>query len=184
MRMRDARAGRFAALVVPIALLTAAGAPGCGYSLAGRGTFLPSYIQTIGIPLFTNATTFFQVEQILTDKVRTEFIGRGKYKVVPDPLGVDAVVSGDITSISVTPASFTGQQQASRYVFVLVAKISFRDVKTNKILWENPSLVFREEYEVASAFDPNLFFGQESNALERIASDFAKTVVSAILEAF
>jgi hypothetical protein len=46
---------------------------------------------------------------------------------------------------------------------------------------------FREEYEVTTALnalDPNAFFGQESNAVERIATNFARSVVSAILEAF
>ena len=37
---------------------------------------------------------------------------------------------------------------------------------------------------MASGTDPAAFFGQEANALERVATDFAKSVVSAILEAF
>ena len=52
---------------------------GCGYTLAGRGSFLPAYIKTIGIPLFVNSTTVFNVETLVTEKVRREFIGRGKY---------------------------------------------------------------------------------------------------------
>jgi hypothetical protein len=47
--------------------------------------------------------------------------------------------------------------------------------------------VFREEYEVttvAPGTDPTLFFGQNANALERLATEFARTVVSAIMEAF
>jgi hypothetical protein len=32
--------------------------------------------------------------------------------------------------------------------------------------------------------DPATFFGQETNALGRVATDFARSVVSAILEAF
>src|SRR5262249_19812372 len=54
-------------------------ASGCGYSLAGRGSFLPSYVKTIGIPTFVNRTTVFNLETLLTQKVRAEFIGRGKY---------------------------------------------------------------------------------------------------------
>jgi lipopolysaccharide assembly LptE-like protein len=160
---------------------------GCGYSLAGRGSFLPTYIQIIGIPNFNNRTTFFNVEQILTQKVRAEFIGRGKYKVLPESTGVDAVLSGDITSVGIAPASFNQDQQASRYFITVTAKIEFRDLRANKVLWENPSMSFREEYQVTSAttaVDPNAFFGQEANALERVATDFARTLVSAILEAF
>ncbi len=160
----------------------------CGYSLAGRGSFLPDTIKIIGVPDFANNTTFYQVEQVLTQKVRSEFIGRGKYKVLPQDTGVDAILKGEITSISVTPSVFNESQQATRYVITVVAKIEFRDVKADKVLWQNAGLVFREDYDVATrgatVTDPATFFGQEANALERVGSDFARTVVSAILEAF
>ncbi len=169
--------------MVVVCLLSGA----CGYSLAGRGSFLPDYIETIGVPSFANNTSFFEVEQLLTRQVRSELIGRGSYRVVPESTSVDAVLEGTISSIQFVPVSFTSQQQASRYVFTLSASISFRDLRTDEVLWENPSLVFTEEYEVATgggALDVSAFFGQQSNALERIAGDFAKTVISAILEAF
>ena len=69
----------------------------------------------------------------------------------------------------------------------MTARIEFRDMTTNKVLWENPQLMYREQYEAASgtdASDPSAFFGQESNAFDRVVADFARSVVSAILEAF
>ena len=101
--------------------------------------------------------------------------------------GVDALLTGVISSITLTPAAFTDQRQASRYVLTLTANIEFKDLKTNKVLWSNPSMQFREEYDVtntALAADPNAFFGQDVNALERLATEFARSVVSALLEAF
>lgn len=171
--------------VLPAA--AAAAASSCGYSLAGRGSFLPAYIQTIGIPQFVNTTPVYEIEQVFTERVRTEFINRGKYKVLPEATGVDALLAGEILTIQITPASFTDQQQASRYTFIITAKIEFRDLKTNTVLWDNPQWVFREEYEASSAtdaLDVNAFLGQETGALARIAEEFAKSVVSAILEAF
>src|SRR5688572_24990144 len=110
---------RFSRFLLVPALVLAVFGSGCGYALAGRGSFLPDYIRVVGIPQLVNNSTFFQVEQILTDKIRTEFIGRGKYNVVPDAAGADAVVSGAVTSITVTPVGFTEQQLASRYLFTL-----------------------------------------------------------------
>jgi hypothetical protein len=78
----------------------------CGYSLAGRGSSLPATIRSVGIPLFENATPVFELEQLMTEKVRLEFIGRGKYKVLPDAPGADAVLIGGITSVTITPTSF------------------------------------------------------------------------------
>ena len=160
---------------------------GCGYSLAGRGTFLPAYIQTIGVPMFTNITTVIDAERIVTEKVHREFIGRGRFKVVPERTGVDALLIGEITSISLQPATYTAQQQASRYALIVTARIEFTDLKTKKVLWANPAMQFREEFEVTtgtSAADANAFFGQNANAMERIVSEFSRAIVTAILEAF
>lgn len=159
----------------------------CGYALAGRGSFLPAYIKTIGIPQFVNTTPVYELEHVFTERVRTEFINRGNYKVQPDVSGVDAVLTGEILTIQIQPASFTDEQQASRYTLTITAKIEFRDLRTNNVLWENPQWVYREEYEATAgvdALDPNAFLSQGSEALERVGSEFAKSVVSAILEAF
>jgi hypothetical protein len=176
-----------AGLQAAVAVAASLPLSGCGYALAGRGSFLPAYIQTIGIPQFGNGTPFEGVELVMTEHVRSEFIGRGKYKILPQDTGVDAVLTGEITSITIAPASFTQEQQASRYNITVVARLEFKDLKTNDVLWSNPALVYREEYQAAQgtgALDPNAFFGQEADALERVAAEFARSVVSGILEAF
>jgi outer membrane lipopolysaccharide assembly protein LptE/RlpB len=164
---------------------------GCGYSLAGRGSFLPDYIRIIGIPTFANRTSLFNLETQMTEKVRAEFIGRGKYRIVPDAEGVDALLVGEVTGINIRPVSFTNQQLASRYTITMTARVELRDQRENKVLWENPALVFSQEYEAAqntqagqAAVDPTAFFGQDQNALDRMTTEFSRSIVSAILEAF
>jgi hypothetical protein len=163
---------------------------GCGYALAGRGSFLPSSIRTIGIPTFANRTTVFNLETTLTQKVRAEFIGRGKYDILPDAANVDALLTGEVIAVSITPASYNAGQLASRYAITMSAKVELRDARANVVLWENPSLVFREEYDApgaipgTTAIDAAAFFGQDSQALDRLSAEFARSIVSAILEAF
>ena len=167
---------------------TAAAVSGCGYALAGRGSFISPAIKAIGIPLLGNRSTFFDVEQVLTEKLRTEFIGRGSFRVVPDDAGVDAVVAGEISSISVQPSAFNDQQLATRYLFLLTMKVSFTDTKSAKVLWSNDALTFRGEYELAqrtaTAVQGAGFLDEERSAFDRISSDVARTVATAILEAF
>src|SRR5205085_1798567 len=89
---------------------------GCGYSLAGRGSFLPAYVKTIGIPTFINRTTVFNLETTVTQKVRAEFIGRGKYQVLPQNTGVDLVLTGEVTAVMLTPSTIDQRTQlATRY---------------------------------------------------------------------
>lgn len=162
---------------------------GCGYTLAGRGSFLPDYIKVIGVPTFANRTPLFNLETQLTEKVRAEFIGRGKYKIVPDTQNVDAVLTGEVSSIRITPLSLTDAQLASRYTISMSARVELRDQRENKVLWENPALVFNQEYQATQAvsgqaIDPAAFFGQDQNALDRMTTEFSRSIVSAILEAF
>jgi len=174
---------------VAVVLALALAGSGCGYALAGRGSFLPDYISVVGIPTFENRSSFSQVEQVLTDKVRTEFIGRGKYRVIPDSPGSDAVLTGEILSISVQPVGFNEQQLASRYLFIWTIKVAFTDAQTQMVLWSNDALTVRGEYELSQrgSDTTNLgstFVDQERTSADRIATDVARSVVTSILEAF
>ena len=162
-------------------------ASSCGYALAGRGSSLPDYIRVIGVPLFKNATPVFDLDRIITERVRTELIGRGNFRVEPAATGVDALVEATITSLTLTTATFDANRQTSRYYITITASVSFKDLKSGKEIWANPSMSFRDEYPITnatSAANVTAFFGQETNAVARLASDFARTVVSAMLEAF
>ena len=173
-------ASGFAALLF---LTTAA----CGYSLAGRGQFLPDYIRTIGVPPCVNqGSSIFNLDTMLTERLQSEFASHGHYRTEPSTTGVDAVLTCAIRSTTLSPAAFSNNQ-ASRYNFIITASIEFKDVKADKVLWSNPSLQVREEYDVTTstqANDPTAFFGQDQNALQRVAQTFARTVVTSVLEAF
>lgn len=170
-----------------VALLMLVTLAGCGYALSGRGSFLPADIKVIYVPLFKNNTNLFEFERRVTDKVRSELIGRGRYKVDTKAEGADAILAGEITSFSLAPVAANEARLATRYVLTLTASIEFRQLKDNKVLWSNPSMQFREEYDVtttAQATDAAAFLGQDVNALDRLATEFARSIVAAILEAF
>ena len=78
-----------------------------------------------------------------------------------------------MSTTTCVPVSFNTQQVASRYALTLTARIQLRDLRENKTLWENPGLVFRQEYEAQSGTGPataEAFFGQDANAVERIST--------------
>jgi hypothetical protein len=174
-----------------LAGLAALAATGCGYALSGRGSSLPDYIRTIGIPLFENRTSIVTLEQLFTEKVRIEFQSRGRYAVQPTEPGADAIVRGVITSIIPTPVAFGNQQLGTRYRLTVTVSVKVDDVTQQKTLWENPALTFSDEYELRSPLTAGdaqaqgaTFLAQERSVMERMSTDFARSVVSSILEAF
>jgi hypothetical protein len=55
-----------------------------------------------------------------------------------------------------------------------------RDLKSHRILFENQRLSFEGEYQLSD--DPQSFFNEENPAVDRVAKDFAQSIVSAIME--
>jgi hypothetical protein len=99
------------------------------------------------------------------------------------------VLSGEIIGISAQPVGFNESQLASRYLFIMTMKVQLTDSRTNMVLWSNDSLTFREESELttrsaSNVIDAGAFLDQERGSFDRIATDVARTVVTAILEAF
>jgi hypothetical protein len=63
----------------------------------------------------------------------------------------------------------------------VVLRISMVD-RRGHVLFENSNYTFREQYQVAR--EVTSFFDEETPALQRMSRDFAKTLVSDILEGF
>jgi len=89
--------------------------------------------------------------------------------------------------VNISPASFGPNNLATRYAITMIARIELRDLRENKVLWDSPGVMFRQEQDATSGRnvnDPSAFFQSDTNTLERISTEFARTIVSAILEAF
>lgn len=131
--------------------------------------------------MFKNRTTRFELDVKLTQKVIDELVSRGKVEVTGDVQSADAVLSGEILSFTASPIAFTKEGTADRYKITLSAKVSLRDVVNRKIIFSNPYFVYQEEYEVPEGTD---FETVETEAIEKVAEKFARSLVITILEGF
>ena len=61
-------------------------------------------------------------------------------------------------------------------------QIALTDRATHKVLINYPSMQFRERYEIS--VDQKSYFDESEVALDRLARDVARSVVSAVLEYF
>src|ERR1700678_150856 len=167
-----------------LALLVAAlSAVGCGYHVAGRAANLPSDWKTIAVPAFKNDTTRYRIEQRFTAAVIRQFIQRTKYRIIQDPESADAVLHGEILSVETAPVIFdatTGQVTTS--LVTVHTKVLLVDNQSQKTIYENDDMVFRDEYQISS--DVQSFFEEQDPALERMARDFSAQLVSNVTEKF
>jgi len=158
-------------------------ATGCGYHTAGRATRLPAELRTIAIPGFTNQTQTYRIEQLLTAAVVREFISRTHYRVVhEDAPEADATLRGAVVSTQLAPLTYDSQTgRASSALVTVQVRVALTD-RQGRTLFENPNYLFREQYQVSREISS--FFDEESPAVERLSRDFARTLVSDILEGF
>jgi outer membrane lipopolysaccharide assembly protein LptE/RlpB len=155
---------------------------GCGYHVAGHAAQLPENVKTIAVPGFINQTQTYRVEQTLTAAVIREFVTRTHYHIANDGTDADATLRGTILSTYTAPLTYDSQTGRAASVLVTVGmKVSLTD-RQGKVLFENPSYVFREQYEVSRELSS--FFEEDSPALQRLSRDFARTLVSNVLEGF
>ncbi|PYV62220.1 MAG: hypothetical protein DMG95_10260 [Acidobacteria bacterium] len=165
-----------AALAVLVLLST-----GCGYHTAGKANLLPSDLRTLAVPAFVNQTQTYKIEQLLTAAVIQEFSTRTTYRVVTQP-DADAVLRGTVLTTSTTPLTYDSKTGRAASVLVIVSmSVSLKD-KQGKVLYQNPSYVFREQYQVSQELSS--FFEEDSPAFQRLSREFARTLVSNVLEAF
>jgi outer membrane lipopolysaccharide assembly protein LptE/RlpB len=162
-----------------LALLTT----GCGYHTAGRTSTIPEDVRTIAIPAFVNQTHTYKIEQMLTAAVVREMVTRTNYHVL-DKAGADAdaTLRGAVLSTYTTPLTYDSVTGRAASILVVISMSVSLQEKDGKVLYQNPSYLFREQYEVSR--DPKNFFEEDTPALQRLSRDFAQTLVSNMLEGF
>ncbi len=157
--------------------------PGCGYHTAGHSTQLPVSVKTIAIPVFKNETLTYHIEQMLTSSVVREFNTRTRYHIINDASeDSDATLSGTVLSTVASPLTYdTATGRAASVLIVVSMRVQLTE-RGGKVLYQNPSYLFREQYEVSQ--DLSSFFEEDSPAYRRLSQDFARTLISNILEGF
>lgn len=158
-------------------------AAGCGYHTAGHNVALPGNVKTLAIPAFVNQSQTYRIEQTLTAAVVREFTTRTHYQILHDASdAADATLNGTILTTTTSPLTYDSRTGRAESILVVVSmKVSLVD-RQGKILFQNPSYIFREQYQVSQELSS--FFEEDSPAMGRLSRDFAQTLVSNVLEGF
>ena len=143
---------------------------------------LPSRIKTVAVPAFQNNALRYKIESRFTEAVVNELIHRGRgLRVQGQREGADAVIEGVIKSFSYSGVLLDDKGRARIFEVTIEAAVTVRDQTENRVLYDNQNFVFRGEYEFAN--DPRNFFNEEDPAVQRMARNFAESIVSTLTNA-
>ena len=165
--------------LLPLTLLLT----GCGYHTAGSAAHIPPGTRTIDVPIFATRVQNFSTEVDFTKAVIRELDTRTKYVVLNDATAdADVHLSGTILTQSIAPLTYdSASGQTASYLVTITAKVVLT-ARDGRILYQNDALPFREQYQ--STQDLNGFIQEDGPAVRRLSQDFARTVVSNMLESF
>jgi hypothetical protein len=143
---------------------------------------LPSRIKTVAVPAFQNNALRYKIESRFTEAVMNELIHRGRgLRVQGQREGADAVIEGVIKSFTYSGVLLDDKGRARIFEVTIEAAVTVRDQTENRVLYDNQNFVFRGEYEFAN--DPRNFFNEEDPAVQRMARNFAESIVSTLTNA-
>jgi lipopolysaccharide assembly LptE-like protein len=153
------------------------------YKRADQGNALPKHIKTLAIPAFQNPSLRYKVEQRFTQAMIDEVLRRTRsLNIVSATEGADAVMEGTIKNFYYRPVLINDTGRARMFDVTIIVGVTVRDQTKNKVIFKNDTYVFRNEYEISG--DPQTYFNEEGPAVDRMARDFAKSVLTTIMEGF
>jgi len=156
---------------------------GCGYHTAGSATHIPGNVRTLAVPIFATKAQAFRTEMAFTQATVRELNTRTRYRILntasPD---ADATLRGTILSQSVAPLTYDATSgQSSSYLVTITAQVLLT-AHDGRVLYRNDGITFHEQYQ--STQDLNGFIREDPAAVNRVAGDFARTIVGDMLESF
>jgi outer membrane lipopolysaccharide assembly protein LptE/RlpB len=158
-------------------------ATGCGYHQVGAATHIPANVRTLAVPIFQSRVQAYGTETAFTQAVVRELNLRTKYRVVPSANGSsDATLKGAIVTQTVTPLTYDPSSgQTSSYLVSITASVQLVS-QEGTVLYKNDAMAWHEQYQ--STQDLSGFVQEDGAAMRRVASEFAKALVSDMLESF
>lgn len=150
---------------------------GCGYSFRGN---LPGHIKTVAVPMFKNNTAAAGLENTITSAVISAFSNGGRLRVVPVEQA-DSVLEGEIVGFQIDGAGFDRNANVQAYHLRVVLNVAFRDVRQNKMLWQE-SLTQTSDFQVQGPVSDTLSL--LGGAARQAAADIGRKIASSAVDLF
>lgn len=139
---------------------------------------LPEDIKSLSIPIFTNQTFQYGLEEVMTNRVIEEFIKEGRIEVVDRELATTEL-KGTILSYQRVPFSYDKKGNINKYQVSIKVSFELRDLTANKLLWQDEWQEVILYISPTSSYRPKEFdITSEEEAIQKILSKMAYYIVS------
>jgi len=134
---------RFAAVFFAVAFV------GCGYHFAGEQVGLPEDVHSLSVGTLVNRSREHGLEKTLAFALEREIHQRGHFRMIEDPGGGDAVLSGTIRQVKVQPIAFDSNDLAVQYEIAVTLDFTLTRKDGGQVLWHVTGLQESDQYDVS-----------------------------------
>jgi hypothetical protein len=142
----------------------------CGvYSFSGSAL---SGVKTVGVPLFENQTTEYDLQEKLTEKVTNSFVADNTLKVV-SARRADAVLYGVVTRYERKSHTFDGAGNTKEYIAYVYAALKLEKRTERETIWEDDNMQGWGIYDAIAETEEE----GKDRALDKLAEDLVDRTV-------
>ena len=114
-------------------------------------------------------------------KVTAALALEGRLRVVPVEQA-DSILEGEIVGYQIDGAGFDRNQNVQAYHLRVVLNVTFRDVRQNKMLWQENGLAQTADFQVQGQVSDTL--AQGGGAASQAATDIGRKIANAAVDLF
>jgi hypothetical protein len=134
---------RYTAVFLAVAFI------GCGYHFAGEQVGLPEDIHSLSVGTLVNRSREHGLEKTLAFALEREIHERGHFRMIEDPGGGDAVLSGTIRELRVQPVAFDANDIAVQYEIAVTLDFTLTRKDDGRVLWHVNGLQESDQYDAS-----------------------------------
>jgi outer membrane lipopolysaccharide assembly protein LptE/RlpB len=153
---------------------------GCGYQLSGQAGTIPGNLQSLSVPIFTNATPVPGLEHMITRAVRTQLQRDGRVRLGTDASSA-AQLRGAVTRYGLALLATDPGDFALEYRIEVEVHVKVEDLRQRQVLLDH-RLAVNIDYVVSSQMVPNEI--ARERAMLAAAHETGERVVSLLLDRF
>lgn len=123
---------------------------GCGYHFTGDHVGLPEDIHSLSVGRIENRTREYGLEKSLAFALERQVHLRRHFRMVEDPAGGDAVLTGTIREVRVRPVAFDGNDLAVQFEIIVFLDLTLTRPSDGHVLWQVRRLRQIDEYSASA----------------------------------
>ena len=154
----------------------------CGYTFAPQGEYIDKHITTVYVQSFENKTSQAELENYVRKAFIDQFLLSGRFKIAQNVESSDAIVSGSIRNINMSPLSYRANTLMAEERAKMIIEVDFRERESGKTIWSSKNLTGHVDYKMEDNI--NMYSAIRKNAFIKLANDMAEKALNLMMAGF